>query len=90
MPTLVQQLKERVLQGIENVHWAVHPGGKRILDDFAKTMAIEKAALAPSYQTLNDFGNMSSPTVLFVLKNLLENQTIKKKMLSWLPLLGQG
>ncbi len=79
MPTLVQQLKERVLQGIENVHWAVHPGGKRILDDFTKTMSIEKNALAPSYQTLNDFGNMSSPTVLFVLKNLLENQTIEEK-----------
>jgi alpha-pyrone synthase len=90
MPTLVQQIKERVLKGIEKVHWAVHPGGKRILDDFAKTMSIEKTALAPSYQTLNDFGNMSSPTVLFVLKNLLENQKISDNEAIVLAAFGPG
>ena len=54
-------------------HWAVHPGGKKIVDDFADALHLEKNQLAASYEVLADFGNMSSPTVLFVLKNVIEN-----------------
>jgi predicted naringenin-chalcone synthase len=54
-------------------HWAVHPGGKKIVDNFAVALGLSPANLAASYQILNDFGNMSSPTVLFVLKQILEN-----------------
>jgi predicted naringenin-chalcone synthase len=53
--------------------WAIHPGGKKILDDFEKVMAFENNELASAYEVLNNFGNMSSPTILFVLKQLLEN-----------------
>ncbi|WP_229249159.1 UbiA family prenyltransferase [Dyadobacter sandarakinus] len=53
-------------------HWAVHPGGKRIIDDFALALDLDKCALAPTYNVLRNYGNMSSPTVLFVLKDLLE------------------
>ena len=53
-------------------HWAIHPGGKRIVDDFALALGLDKCALAPTYQVLKDYGNMSSPTVLFVLKEVLE------------------
>ncbi len=53
-------------------HWAVHPGGKKIVENFASAMGLLASDLADSYQVLNDFGNMSSPTVLFVLKNILD------------------
>ncbi|MCF0041697.1 UbiA family prenyltransferase [Dyadobacter fanqingshengii] len=53
-------------------HWAVHPGGKRIVDDFAAALELDKCHLAPTYQVLKNYGNMSSPTVLFVLKEVLE------------------
>ena len=48
--------------------WAIHPGGRKILDKVAEGLAIEKSALASSYEILKEFGNMSSPTVLFVLQ----------------------
>jgi predicted naringenin-chalcone synthase len=48
--------------------WAIHPGGRKILDKVADGLAIDKSALASSYEILREFGNMSSPTVLFVLE----------------------
>ncbi|MDE3248904.1 MAG: type III polyketide synthase [Bacteroidota bacterium] len=52
-------------------HWCIHPGGRRILDTIKKTMQLPEDAFQASYQVLNDFGNMSSPTILFVLKELM-------------------
>jgi predicted naringenin-chalcone synthase len=58
----------------ENINfWAIHPGGKKILDDFANVFNFKNNELASAYQVLNNFGNMSSPTILFVLKELIEN-----------------
>ena len=52
-------------------HWCIHPGGTKILESISKSMGLEKKALEYSYEILNDYGNMSSPTVLFVLKKIL-------------------
>jgi len=53
-------------------HWCIHPGGKRILEAIEQSMSLEKEALAPSYEVLREYGNMSSATILFVLKDLLK------------------
>jgi len=50
--------------------WAVHPGGPRILAAVGEALGIERAALATSHSVLTDYGNMSSPTVLFILERL--------------------
>ncbi len=58
--------------------WCIHPGGKKIVDTIADTLKIERAAFKNSYEVLNDYGNMSSPTILFVLQKILleiENST---------------
>ena len=55
--------------------WAVHPGGKKIVENFGVAMGLSAENLAESYKILNNYGNMSSPTVLFVLKEILENNT---------------
>jgi 3-oxoacyl-[acyl-carrier-protein] synthase III len=52
--------------------WAVHPGGRSILDKVEQSLQLPPAALASSRSVLADYGNMSSATVLFVLKDLLE------------------
>jgi len=52
--------------------WAVHPGGKAILDKFEKSAALRPAQIETSRAVLRDFGNMSSATILFVLKQMLE------------------
>ncbi|AYF98599.1 type III polyketide synthase [Protaetiibacter intestinalis] len=51
--------------------WAVHPGGRAILDRLEEALELPPAALGDSRAVLADFGNMSSPTVLFVLRRLL-------------------
>jgi len=50
--------------------WAVHPGGPRILDAVEDAVALENGALDVSRGVLRGHGNMSSPTVLFVLERL--------------------
>jgi predicted naringenin-chalcone synthase len=50
--------------------WALHPGGPRILDAVCAALGLPAAAAAASREVLAEFGNMSSPTVLFVLQRL--------------------
>lgn len=52
--------------------WAIHPGGRAILDRSASALGIGKAALTHSYEVLREYGNMSSATILFVLKRIME------------------
>jgi len=53
-------------------HWAIHPGGRSILDKVASKLQLSAEQLVPSRETLRDYGNMSSATVLFVLKHILD------------------
>ena len=50
--------------------WAVHPGGPRILSAVEEGLHLPPDALAPSRAVFAEYGNMSSPTVLFVLDRL--------------------
>jgi predicted naringenin-chalcone synthase len=56
--------------------YAIHPGGKKILDSAADELGIQKDKLKASYDVLRDYGNMSSPTILFVLKKMLEENLL--------------
>jgi len=53
-------------------HWAIHPGGRSILDKVEAKLELDASQLVPARETLRDFGNMSSATVLFVLRNILD------------------
>lgn len=55
-------------------HWCIHPGGKRILDLIQKQLQLPTEALNCSREVLVDYGNMSSPTVLFVLKKIMDTE----------------
>ena len=50
--------------------WAVHPGGPRILSAVAEALSLPAGATDVSRAVLAEHGNMSSPTVLFVLQRL--------------------
>jgi predicted naringenin-chalcone synthase len=56
--------------------WAVHPGGRRILEVVEERLELSEAAMASSYGVLRDFGNCSSATVLLVVERLLADPTI--------------
>jgi alpha-pyrone synthase len=52
--------------------WAVHPGGRSILDAVEKGLELPIGALAASREVLSCFGNMSSATVMFVLQRMMQ------------------
>lgn len=52
--------------------WAIHPGGRKILDYFVSEINLQMSDLNESYNILKNYGNMSSPTVLFVLKEIID------------------
>jgi predicted naringenin-chalcone synthase len=50
--------------------WAVHPGGPRVLSAVEEALGLDRQATAASREVLATHGNMSSPTVLFILDEL--------------------
>jgi len=56
-------------------HFAIHPGGKKILEVIEQELGLTKEQNKASYEVLKNYGNMSSPTVLFVLDHIAKNLT---------------
>ena len=54
--------------------WAVHPGGRAILDGFEAGLGLPSDSLTASREVLSRYGNMSSATILFVLDRLLRSE----------------
>lgn len=72
--TLVDNaLQHYQLQKKDITHWCVHPGGRKILEVIEKKLQLEKDDLCRSKKVLAEYGNMSSPTILFVLKDMLKH-----------------
>ena len=60
---------------IDNIsHWCIHPGGKRILEAINKCLSFSGDELKYSYDILREYGNLSSATILFVLKQIAEQE----------------
>lgn len=74
---LLQPLLSRNELTIQDIHrWAVHPGGKSIVDKVARSLKLSPAQVLPSLNVLKAYGNMSSATILFVLKETLAQPAI--------------
>jgi predicted naringenin-chalcone synthase len=54
-------------------HWLVHPGGPQILDGVQRALSLPENALHLSRLVLKNYGNMSSPTIFFIMKQLFES-----------------
>ena len=65
-------LQHASLQKDDITHWCIHPGGKKILEAIEKSISLPTERLNYSYEVLRDYGNMSSATILFVLKKILD------------------
>ncbi|HEX4027107.1 MAG TPA: type III polyketide synthase [Rhizomicrobium sp.] len=64
--------RDEILGGANDIElWAVHPGGRTVLDAVEQAFALDPTALAASRSVLNDYGNMSSGTVMFVLDRIM-------------------
>ena len=68
---------DRIFAGVDSAAiemWAVHPGGRSILDAVETALALDGSALAASREVLRQNGNMSSASILFVLKELMDEK----------------
>ena len=66
--------------------FAIHPGGKKILEAIESELGLTKSDNKFSYRVMKRYGNMSSPTVLFVLKEIISTPSASdrnKKILSF-------
>jgi alpha-pyrone synthase len=83
--TLARTLPEQaanILAGAapaEFAHWAVHPGGRSVLDAVEHGLDLPREALAVSRAVLRDHGNMSSATVMFVLQRMLARARVGER-----------
>lgn len=81
IPQLIQEdisalvdkaLKNGNLKKDEITHWCIHPGGKKILEVIKQQLSLSIDDLSCSRKVLSEYGNMSSPTILFVLKEIMK------------------
>lgn len=54
-------------------HFVAHPGGKKVIDAYEKSLGFSSEKTTPSRNVLASHGNMSSPTVLYVLKEVINS-----------------
>ena len=71
-------------------HWIAHTGGPKVLQAFEAALSLPKGALARSWRSLRDVGNLSSASVLFVLGDLLDAGEAKPGDLGVLVAMGPG
>ena len=66
--------------------YVCHPGGRKVLEAVQQALDIDRSALRHSWDVLNDYGNMSAPTVLFILERTIQtNVTGLHLMISFGP-----
>lgn len=55
-------------------HWICHPGGPKVLEAMEAALELPRSALALTWKSLEDVGNLSSTSVLLVLRDTLEER----------------
>lgn len=73
-PFVHQFLKENNLSKNDINHFVAHPGGKKVLQAYEKSLEFDEQKTTISRDILRENGNMSSPTVLYVLERFMNNQ----------------
>jgi predicted naringenin-chalcone synthase len=90
VPAIEQVLSSHELTVKSINHWALHPGGRAILDALQTGLNLSDEMVLPSRNVLKNFGNMSSASILFVLKEILSSGKLKKDDLCCAVAFGPG
>jgi len=73
---LTKTLLDNISKNIDDIrYFAIHPGGRKILESIEEELGINKCQNEPAYHVLKNYGNMSSPTILFVLQEIVKKLT---------------
>ena len=77
---LVKTIKENIQPVVDEFlsvdksdidYWAIHPGGVKIVEAVQESLSLSPQQVDASLQVLQQYGNMSSPTILFILQRIL-------------------
>ncbi|MCA0119228.1 type III polyketide synthase [Bacillus sp. RSS_NA_20] len=91
-------LKEQVDQFLHQLGFSTedvsvflaHPGGKKVIDAYLESLSLQEHQLFSSKEVLKQHGNMSSATVLYVMKHFLEHQSLDAGQVGLCGALGPG
>jgi alkylresorcinol/alkylpyrone synthase len=87
----VQELASKNGISISDIkHFAIHPGGPKVMDAYEEALKLQGDALRFSRKVLRDHGNMSSPTVLYVLKEFMDSREYGAGEYGLISALGPG
>ena len=78
IPNVLSILEKAGINKNDIKFWALHPGGRSILDSLQQGLELSDEQMQPSRTILRDYGNMSSVTILFVLKEILHKQHLNR------------
>lgn len=92
------RLKEQVDQFLEEHGYSTkdlsvflaHPGGKKVIDAYVESLSLREDQLFSSKEVLKQHGNMSSATVLYVIKHFLKHQSAEAGEMGLCGALGPG
>jgi len=89
--TLISRLlKEHGLRRDDIHHWVIHSGGRKVIDSIKAEAGLEEHQLVHSRSVLRDYGNMSSPTVMFVLDEVQRQARPRPGELGVMLAMGPG
>jgi predicted naringenin-chalcone synthase len=74
----------------EIAHWVIHSGGRKVIDSVRDAVGLTEEQLRRSRRVLKEYGNMSSPTVLFVLQDTQESSAPAAGDLGVMLAMGPG
>jgi alkylresorcinol/alkylpyrone synthase len=101
-PQVPQLVRERVRSDVDAFleahrlarsgirHWICHTGGPRVLEAFEEALELPREALRRTWDSLREVGNLSSASVLFVLRDLLDSGEARPGDLGLLIAMGPG
>jgi len=78
VPQLIRILFSYGIKPEDISFWALHPGGRAILDALQNGLNLNEEKMKPSREVLKNFGNMSSVSILFVLKEIINSNQIRQ------------
>ena len=99
IPTIVRKevktnieelLNKNGLSVSDLTHFAVHPGGAKVLLEYEASLCLPEGAFIESRKVLREHGNMSSPTVLYVLKEIMDTKKYNTGEYGIISALGPG
>jgi len=89
-PNIKELLKIHSLNVIDIKHYITHPGGLKVINAYEESLNLTNGKLDYSKKVLNEHGNMSSPSVMYVLKEFLNDCKYNSDEYGLISALGPG